>query len=222
MQIESLKNIGNIYISWRKGTGDSRRLIGVIKKNASEGVRFNYIESTALEAVKDGFTPFADFPDIQKTYSDNVLEIFGKRLVKADRTDIQKHYGFWEIDAKYADDKYYLLAYTQGILSTDNFEFLADFLPKKGLNFITEITGLSIRKKLPDTVMVNDELEWIREPNNPYDSNAIQVFKNKELIGYVKQVHNRVFSKSYHKLRIVVKSIDQNDYINRIFIRVSF
>lgn len=218
-----MKAIGNIYVSWRKGRGCSRHIIGILKRNVTEGVRFKYLLENLPDALNDGFTPFVDFPDVNKTYSDNVLEIFGQRLVKTERSDIQKHYDFWELDRKYINDKFYLLAYTQGMLSTDNFEFLADFLPKQDLCFITEITGLSVNTIPADTINLNDELDWVREPNNKYDQFAVQVYKNDTLIGYIKKIHNRVFYKNTKgKLKIKVKSIDQSEIINRVFIKVSF
>ena len=143
--------------------------------------------------------------------------------MKAERTDIRKYYDFWELDKKYIEDKFYLLAYTQGLLSTDNFEFLAEFYPKIDLCFVSEICGLTINKLPPNSVVSNDELRWVRESSNKFDANAVQVFKENTLIGYVKKIHNKVFYKNLKgKLQIVVKSVDQNSVINRIFIRISF
>ena len=198
-------------------------MVGVLRKNATEGVRFEYYKDNIPKASEDGFAPYVDFPDINKVYKHNVIEVFGQRLVKAERADIKKYYDFWELDMRYVDDQYYMLGYTQGMLSTDNFEFLADFHPVKDLCFVSEITGLSQRKIATDTVKVGDELSWVKESENEFDSYAIQVYKSNTLIGYVKKVHNRVFYKaSKGKLRIVVKSVDQNGTINRIFIRISY
>lgn len=218
-----MKAISNIYLTWRKGKGYKRHVVGVLRKNATEGVRFEYYKDNIPKASEDGFAPYVDFPDINKVYKHNVIEVFGQRLVKAERADIKKYYDFWELDMRYVDDQYYMLGYTQGMLSTDNFEFLADFHPVKDLCFVSEITGLSQRKIATDTVKVGDELSWVKESENEFDSYAIQVYKSNTLIGYVKKVHNRVFYKaSKGKLRIVVKSVDQNGTINRIFIRISY
>ena len=155
-----MKAIANIYLAWRKGKGSRRKIVGVIKKNATEGVRFNYLPNGVEEAQKEGFTPYVDFPDTSKVYTDNVLEIFGQRLIKTERPDIQKYLDFWDIDPKYQDDKFYLLAYTQGMLSTDNFEFLADFHPIKELCFVSEICGLSHFKVESGTLEVGEILSY--------------------------------------------------------------
>lgn len=218
-----MKAIGSIYLVWRKGKGSRRKVVGVIKRNVSDGVRFHYISEGVAEAQKEGFTPYVDFPDTQKIYSENVLEIFGQRLIKTERTDIQKYLDFWDIDSKFKDDKYYLLAYTQGMQSNDNFEFLADFHPVKGLAFVSEICGLTHFNVEPGTLMPGDQLSWEKESNNPKDPFAVKVLKGIKVLGYVKMIHSKVFHKSSkYDLQIRVKSIDQNGTMNRVFIEISF
>ena len=218
-----MKSIHKIYLTWRKGRGCRRHIVGIIKKNSTKGICFEYIKENIPSAKKDGFVSYVDFPEIDKVYEENVLDIFGQRLIQADRSDIQKYYDFWELDKKYVADKFYMLAYTQGLLSTDNFEFLADFYPKKDLCFVSEICGLTHLNLPSDTLIPFDELKWIKEPNNEYDSYAVKVFKDKVFIGYIKKIHNKVFYKSIKgQLRITVKSINQKGVINRILVRISF
>jgi hypothetical protein len=218
-----LEAIGTIYLSWRKGKGSRRKIVGCIKKNATDGVRFEYIEKGVFEAQQEGFTPYIDFPDTSKVYTENVLEIFGQRLIKTERSDIQRYLDFWDVDPKYQGDKYYLLAYTQGMLSTDNFEFLASFHPVKNLCFVSEVVGLSKTLPKPGVIEIGDKLEWTLEKKNPVDKYAVKVYKRDFFLGYVKMVHSRVFhSIRSASLKIKVKSIDQNGSVNRIFIEVSF
>lgn len=217
-----MKAIASINLVWRKGKGSRRKIVGVIKKNSTKGVWFEYIQTGVEEAMKEGFTPYTDFPDTTKVYTENVLEIFGQRLIKTERTDIQRYLDFWSIDPHYKEDKYYLLAYTQGMLSTDNFEFLADFHPIKGLSFVTEITGLSHSKLEKDSIKVGETLSWILEKENVYDKMAVAIYRGNIKLGYVKMVHSRVFhKKSKSQFVIRIKSIDQNGLINRVFIEIS-
>jgi len=220
-----MKAIGNIYLTWRKGKGASRTPIGVIKKNTTEGIRFHYIKNGVDTARGDGFTDFPDFPDTNedKIYTENVLEIISKRLTNSDRSDIQKYYDFWEINSQYKEDKYYLLAHTQGMLATDNFEFLADYSPIKGLSFISEICGLSHTKIASDFIAVGDELVWKLDRENRYDSKAVNVFKDDKYLGNVKLIHCNVFcKKGGEALKIKVKNIEKNGCLNRVFIKISF
>ncbi len=218
-----MKAIANIYLAWRKGKGSRRKIVGVIKKNATEGVRFYYLSKGVEEAQKEGFTPYIDFPDTSKVYAEKVLDIFGQRLIKTERPDIQKYLDFWDIDPKYQDDKFYLLAYSQGMLSTDNFEFLADFHPIKGLQFVSEVCGLSHYKVETGTLQVGDILSYELEKNNPKDPFAVRILKDSKVLGYVKMVHSKVFYKKIKRpLSVRVKSVDQNGSVNRVFIEISF
>ena len=217
------KGIGHIFLAWRKGPGCSRLIIGVIKRNATEGTTFRYLKEGLEEARKDGFVTYPDFPDESKVYSDHVLDIFGQRLNKSEREDIYKYYEYWEIDPEKKNDKYYLLAHTQGMLPTDNFELLADYNPVKNLSFTSELCSLTHLKLPSNTLEEGDVLRWERESYNEYDKYAIKGFKGDIFVGRVKRIHSQVFYKKHgNKLRITVKSINRNGHLNRVFIKISF
>ena len=216
------KGIAHIYLAWRKGAGFPRIIIGVMKRSAA-GVTFSYIKEGLEEAKKDGFITYTDFPDENKVYTEGVLDIFGLRLNKSEREDIQRYYDYWEIDPKLKDDKYYLLAHTQGLLPTDNFEFLADYNPVKDLSFTTELCGLTKLQLSRDTLNEGDILTWVKEPDNCYDKFAVKVYKGDTFVGYIKKIHSRIFYKNCrNKLKITVKSLNRNGHLNRAFIKVSF
>lgn len=216
------KDIAHIYLAWRKGAGYPRIIIGVIKRNTF-GVTFSYLQNGLDEAKKEGFVTYTDFPDEKKVYTEGVLDIFGLRLNKSEREDIQKYYDYWEIDPQFKDDKYYLLAHTQGLLPTDNFEFLADFNPVKGISFTSELCFLTKLQLPKDTLEEGDELTWIKEPQNVHDRYAVKVYKGDTFVGYIKKVHSHIFYKKCRsKLKITVKSLNRNGHLNRAFIRISF
>ena len=112
-------------------------------------MQFHYIKAGVKKAQEEGFTPYVDFPDTTKVYTEKVLDVFGQRLIKTERSDIQKYLDFWNISKEYQNDKFYLLAYTQGMLSTDNFEFLADFHPKNLLRPPKLLLPKSSHPRLP-------------------------------------------------------------------------
>jgi hypothetical protein len=217
-----MKEIGHIYLCWREGLGKRRHIVGVLKRNATMGLRFSYLKKGVEEAKKDGFSPYTEFPNIDKVYTQGVLDIFGQRIMKQERSDISDFYKFWEIDPKFKDEKYYLLAHTQGLNPTDNFEFLADYNPTKYLRFLTDLASLS-RLQLPaNSVQTGDVLTYQLESENPYDDHAVKVFKGAMEVGYIKKIHSRVFYKRKgKKYQLVVKAVDQNGIIKRIFVQVS-
>lgn len=216
-----MREFGHIYLSWRQGFGKRRHLVGVLKRNATKGIIFHYLEKGLEEAKKEGFTPYTEFPEV-KVYTDNVIETFGQRITKSERSDISNFLDFWEIDLKFKEDKFYLLAHTQGLNPTDNFEFLADYNPSKSLRFLTDIASLSVNQLPANSVRVGDVLLYKLEPTNTYDKYAVRVFKQERAIGYIKKVHNRVFyKKGASNLKLTVKALEQNGTIKRIFVKVS-
>ena len=195
--------------------------MGVLKRNATLGVRFSYIKKGVEKAKKDGFSPYTEFPDFDKEYTENVLEVFGQRIMKSERSDISDFYDFWEIDTKFKDDKFYLLAHTQGLNPTDNFEFLADYNPNKSLRFLTDLASLSMLKLSADSVKSGDILTYKLESDNDFDDKAVKIFKGDKEVGYVKKIHSRVFFKQKGSLlKLVVKAVEQNGVIKRIFVKV--
>jgi hypothetical protein len=215
------REIGNIYLSWRKGFGARRHIVGVLKRNVTDGIRFSYLENGVKDASMDGFRPYPEFPEISRTYSEDVIEIFGQRIIRSDRNDISEFLRFWEIDPKYRSDKFYLLARTQGLNPADNFEFLADYRPIPTLKFVTDLAGLSATKLPHEFLSTGDALTYSLEPQNQYDQFAVKVFKGTANIGYIKQIHCRVFHKAPQgSFQIRVKAVDVNGIIKRVFLLV--
>ncbi len=216
-----MKAIGNIHLIWRPGKGSRRISVGTIKKSASEGIRFQYNQEGVEEAKKLGFVHYEGFPDTDKIYTENVIEIFGQRLMRSERPDLQDFYDFWNINLVEKDDKYYMLAFTQGLLPTDSFEFLADFNIVDDLSFVTEITNLSEAQIPSDKVSIGDVLRYELEPNNLYDKKAVKVFKRELYLGHIKLIHCKVFHKTTKQFKLIVQGIEKNGVINRIFVKAS-
>lgn len=215
-----MKTFGNIFLIWRKGPGTRRIPVGVIKHNKTEGVRFEYLKKNLDLAYENGFIPYTGFPDVEKVYNQKVLEIFSQRLAKSERNDLSKFYEFWEVDPKLKEDNLYMLAKTQGLIPTDNFEFLANFHPEKGLVFISEIAGLSKSKIDADLILIDDNLSFEKETKNEFDKFAVKLFKGDLFIGYVKLKHSSIFYKTERKINIKIHHLEKNGIIKRAFIRI--
>ncbi|WP_310554801.1 hypothetical protein [Flavobacterium sp.] len=216
-----MKAIGNIHLIWRPGKGSRRISVGTIKKSASEGIRFQYNQEGVDEAKKLGFVHYEGFPDTNKIYTENVIDIFGQRLMRSDRPDLEDFYEFWNIDLAKREDKFYMLAFTQGLLPTDNFELLAHFNPIDNLTFVTEITNLSEAQIPSDKVFIGDFLRYELEPNNLYDKKAVKVFKEELYLGHIKLIHCNVFHKTNKQFDLVVQGIEKNGVLKRIFVKAS-
>ena len=216
-----MKEFDDIYLTWRPGQGTRRFLVGKLTQNFEGKFSFNYLKEGIVDAEKAGFSPYTEFPEMDKVYNGNVLDIFGQRLIKSERTDIQSFYDFWEIDPKFKDDKYYLLAHTQGLSTTDNFEFLADYNPINGLHFMTELANVANKNIKAGTLISGDSLRYELDAKNEHDQWAVKVFRGQEELGYIKKIHCKVFHKpGGENLKLSIKALDQNGVIKRIFVKV--
>lgn len=211
-----------IHVVWRKGVGGRRYSVGVLKKTPEGKHIFKYADNAEQLRKEEGFTPYTEFQDLNKEYNGNVAEIFGQRLTKTDRPDVNNFFSFWEVDPQRANDKFYLLGKTQGLVATDNFEFLAEYHLMPDTHFLTEIASLSIKPLPKGTVQIGDILRFELEPLNIHDKLAVKVFKGDIFLGYIKKYHNKIFhEKGADKLKLIVKAVEQNGSIKRIFLKVS-
>lgn len=211
-----------IYLVWRKGAEERRTAVGELIKTTEGTHIFSYLPAAIELQQREGFTPYTEFQDLTKEYNGNVAEIFGQRLTKNDRTDIGSFYKFWEVDHEKANDKFYLLGKTQGLVPTDNFEFLADYKLVPNLHFLTEIAGLSSLQLSKGALQIGDKITYKLEPANKKDEPAVRLFKESLPIGYIKQYHSKVFyDAGADKLQLTIKAIDQNGVIKRVFVRVA-
>ena len=212
-----------IHLVWRQGTGTRRVSVGILEKTTDGKHIFKYDSKVAELQKTDGFTLYTEFQDIHKQYNGNVAEIFGQRLTKSDRPDVNTFYDFWEVDKDKTEDKFYLLGKTQGLVTTDNFEFLAEYNLTPNLHFLTDIAALTVNEPLvKGTIQIGDTLRFELESTNPKDKYAVRVFKGDLFIGYIKKYHCKVFHEiGADKLSLTVKAIDQNGYIKRLFVKVA-
>jgi hypothetical protein len=217
-----MDEIGRIFLSWKKGPGTRRYIVGLIKRNSTEGATFSYLLPEVEKASQEGFKPYIDFPNATKVYRENVLDIFGQRLVKFERTDSKEFINFWKLDPRFIEDKYYLLAHTQGWLPTDTFEFLAEFYPVRGLIFVSDLAGLSYFDFDEKLLIPGEKLDFILEPQNRYDKEAVLVISKGKKVGYIKKIHNRVFYKQRStSLKVKVKSVETSQTGKRVFVEIS-
>lgn len=211
-----------IFLVWRKGVGEKRTAVGELIKTPEGKHVFKYFQKAIELQQQQGFSPYTEFQDLTKEYNGNVADIFGQRLTKNDRPDIDSFYKFWEVDADKAHDKFYLLGKTQGLVPTDNFEFLADYKLMPGLHFLTEIAGLSSLQLPKGTLLSGDKLRYELEPLNENDKYAVKVFKSDLLVGYIKKYHSKVFhDAATDLLSLTVKAVEQNGVLKRVFIKVT-
>lgn len=214
-----MQEFDKIYLVWRKGQGFNRVAVGEIFLQDANYV-FKYLPN-AKEMLNEGFAAYTEFRDLDKTYKQNVLEIFGQRLTKSSRPDIKNLYRFWGVDETKSADIFYLLGKTQAQLATDNFELIPEYNIGIPLTFVSEIVGLTHNPLAKGTLLVGDILDIVKDNSNQFDINAIKTYKHKKFIGFIKAIHCNVISNTdLRKIKVVVNAIDQNGIVKRIFVKV--
>jgi len=195
--------------------------VGKLWRSKTKGVQFKYYPDTVKKAQEAGFTSYTEFPEIDKVYTQGVLEIFARRLTRSERNDRNNVLEFWAAEGKDYDE-FDLLALTQGWLTTDNFEFLGEFHPHQHFQFVTDLAYISGLKLPRDTVAPGDKLRFKFDRENNSDCKAIKVFKKEQFVGYIKQKHCNFFHdlKPKWETNLTVKAVDQNGVIRQVFVVV--
>lgn len=120
-------DVKRIKLIWHFKRLNVSIVIGFINKKSSGEVWFYYDEKGINDAKKYGFDHYPGFFYTEKIYNLNVLDIFGMRLPKSSRMDLDDFYEYWQVDISKKEDVFYMLAATHAITPTDSFEFIPDF-----------------------------------------------------------------------------------------------
>jgi hypothetical protein len=209
--------VRTIYIAWRQKASEPRYIIAKIKRNKSGGILLEYLKD--FESAKEkGLDYFFGFRNENLT----PLEIENRlshRIISKERSDRMEYLEFW--NAQNTNGIFDVLALTQGKAPTDNFEFLADFYPVKQKKFkiVSDIAGLSNLKLNAGELKEGDILTYQKTPSE-FDKDAVTLFKNDKIVGYIKKIHNRIF-RDNQKMNIVVKTVHENGIIKQAFITIS-
>lgn len=209
----------DVYLGWKSVTSEDRYIIGVISKHQDK-LTFKYILDEVAKASRDGFKSYFDFQHIDRVYNQNVLEIFSQRLTPKSRFKTASVYRFWEISEQILQDRLATIAFTQAMLPTDSFEFLADFKPIKGLSFITDLLGTNSMHIPAKAIDNNDPLTWHHLSGNESLEGQVLVRHDEYRLGFVKKIHSNIFKKYKGSIRIKVHDVEKQETLKRVFIKI--
>jgi hypothetical protein len=215
--------VQRIYLSWRTGDGASRRIVGEFWRT-DDRVDFKYLlnHKDIFDAVGEGFLGYPDLPFSAATYR-NVLPIIARRLVDSDRSDRVKYLEQWNANDQGIDD-FDRLALTQAWLTNDRFEFLGEFKPRDGLDFVTDLAGQSHLQLQPGVAQPAEALRFEVEVKPEFEYPVVHVLNsNGTCLGRIKQVHNRLFSHpdiARFDVSLKLKDAEQNGVLKKLFVEV--
>jgi len=215
--------VQRIYLSWRTGDGAARRIVGeFLRTNGRNDFKYLLDHRDIFEAVGEGFLGYPDFPLSADTYHD-VLPIISPRLVDSDRSDRVKYLEQWNAN-DLSIDEFDRLALTQAWLTNDRFEFLGEFEPRDGLNFVTDLAGQSYLKHQPGIARPTEVLHFEVEVKPEFEHPVVHVLNSSNVcLGRIKQVHNRLFSHpdiGNFNVYLKLKDAEQNGVLKKLFVEV--
>lgn len=219
-------DFNRIALMWRPGKGQRRICVGYISiPKSGEGLRFEY-DDDGIKLAKLADANFNGYPGLPLNCNNQfsslqISEVFFGRLINNNRNDVNDFYDFWLVDKKRVNDSLYVLAQTQGLSLSDMFEFVPQYFGSHKPSFITDIAGLSNSEFDLSTLSIGDILDFTKEVENKFDSNAVYVsFKGKK-IGYIKKGHNSIFNKKNTRgIKLSVWSFTDLPGFEKLYVRV--
>lgn len=217
-----------IYLTWKKTFESSRRIVAILEKKENS-YKFYYIKENIELAKKEGFQYYPAFQDLDKIYTENVLENFQRRLLNPARRDYKDFLSYWEAN-DYEDNIFALLGLTGAKLLTDNFEFIAphDEMPAR---FLTNVSRINLSdKNVVDEAktLSNSELQkrlsLVQDKTNSYDNKAIKVLFDKNTLGFIKSIHcHNIYNalEQQKQVSFEVKNVIKNGTIKEILLKIN-
>ena len=228
--LSKLYRPNEILISWQNinrdcnAPGGRRVIIGKLKYITNEIWNLEYFNIDEIPNFV-GYLPYRFCAN--KLY-ENVKSAFIKRLPPKTRGDFADYLIDNNISKECIDiDEFTLLAYTSGRIHGDNFTFInpLDTIPI-GSEFIIDIAGFSHYNGMKNlNSLLNQEVFFIKEPQNVVDNNAIRIETKDLLLGYVNKGQANYINKLLDR-NITIKAIintikgDENKPIVSVYVKI--
>jgi hypothetical protein len=185
-----------LWLTWQPAGGGSRYVVGYIDRIEGDQFTFTYNFDTAdfTMATERGFNGHPAFQFKQKTHTNNVLEPFLRRLPPRKRKDFTEYLAQHLLPADFSGSDFALLGYTGAKSPADGFSLINDSsVFERSCELLLEVAGTRYQEGLDlSLVNVGDSVEFVAEPDNPYDSDAVAVVHPAGRLGYVNKVHCKV------------------------------
>lgn len=191
--IEHLVEPQRLLLFWqaRESQMRSRFHVGQLVKQDGH-VIFQYGEGPEMDsAIEAGFQGYPAFPLKEAMHRHQVMEAFARRLPPRTRRDFARYLELRAIppDAEISD--FALLGYSGAKLPDDGFELIHPFDKSPAVfEVLIEVAGFRHESELGiSEVKSGDEVQFLEEPDNPFDADAIQVRGKGCKLGYVPRGH---------------------------------
>ena len=192
-----------LWLVWKEPQSRQRYVVG--KLWYENDYKFRYIHSSEDcarkinhcgidRAEKLGFTRLVPFPEMQVYSNTKLFYIFERRLLNRRRPDFAKLAR--ELGLNESCTSLELLQATGGRLATDTIEFVTPFIFSRDGDFDVDFNVAGWRRyqgeQAINELSPGTLIRLVLEPDNPYDSFAIQVRSPSDImLGYVPVYYSR-------------------------------
>ncbi|MBN4079302.1 HIRAN domain-containing protein [Beggiatoa alba] len=188
--VENIIEPNRLLLVWMPPDGfrRTRYIVGQIERRG-DGFTLSYLTDSKdfIEAKECGFEGYPAFKDTNAQHSSGVIDAFIRRLPPRNRGDFNKYLELLRISGSSVFSDFALLGYSGAKLPSDGFSLIHPFDNVIGpCEFLTEVAGFRyIEDVTVEEIIIGDEVSFVPEPDNQYDSDAIKIMLNKKKIGYV-------------------------------------
>lgn len=191
-QIEHFIEPSRLFLVWQRpiqeGNARSRHIVGEIARENSDAV-FRYLDMTEdfQQALQDGFQGYPAFRLNVPEHRNNVLYAFTSRMTSRKRGDFSDYLAAYFLPTYFSGSDFSLLAHTGARLPSDGFEVVADLSTvNRPFDLIIEIAGTRYQPTINfEDIAIGDSVQFIPEPDNIVDPNAIIVMHRTGKLGYI-------------------------------------
>lgn len=191
LTIENYVQVNTLFLTWQTSHDRRQRyIVGEVRKT-EQGYCLVYSTDTDdfNEARSKGFEGYPAFPLTEKTYNNDVMATFMKRLPPRTRTDFKDYLQSHHLPPSFDGDDFLLITHTGIRLPSDGF----NLVPKLSeasipFDFVMPLAAGSHYLKdyeKPDSIEVGQVLRLVAESDNEHDTNAVKVMLEDTQIGYV-------------------------------------
>ena len=199
--IEHLIEPDRLLLSWQAQDSKdrSRFVVGELVQQDGKIVLIYHVESSDFKKARElGFSGYPAFQirsDDEVLFEDQVLEAFTRRLPPRRRSDFYRYLELRGLAPDKDVSDFALLGYTGARLPDDGFELVHPFDNASGpFEFIAEVAGFRHEHEIPaESIELNAVVDFVPEPDNHKDANAIRIEMNGYKLGYVDRGRTQLF-----------------------------
>lgn len=197
-EINPIHEPRKLLLLWKaKQTTGRNFLVGeLIRKDTIVEFRYNTETRDFEDAKGDGFVGYPGFKIRSEPYKYGVMESFSKRLPARKRNDFNEYLDKLHLPHTVRDtiSDFALLGYSEAKWPGDGFSLFNIFegiIPP--FAFVIELSGVRHLHYDVKQLKLGEPVQFVEEPDNEYDGNAIIVKMKNEKIGYINRCQTTYF-----------------------------